>query len=385
VTDADNTIGSRPLAERLVAFVAAKTWDESQDMLEADPELLSDRADAILAGFIEATRDNPAAVESLAEHRALLQRCREIGIEAAFAEMAPSLAEAVAALNQAAGEDLEVRRALEEAGRQAVEEDPMLRHTLELLRCEEPADVIELAGQRPELLADEVDAYLTEMAADARAGHLPDATEIAQDIEARRDTLRKLREVMGDTGLSAGQVAAAYKSAKVGIPDEEAARSLLKAIEAYVNAPDWATARAYVETHPELLDPGADALLALLIEEAEAQGDDHAASVLAEHRQRLGWAREDGPEAIDPLPPAQAGAIVDAVQGLFRSPDRAAARAYVEAHPELLGDEALALMALLIDEAEARGDNEAVRLLRDYLARLVRARDEGLDAVGPSP
>jgi hypothetical protein len=261
----------------------------------------------------------------------------------------------------------------------------MLRRTLELLRCEQPADVIELAGQQPELLADELDAYLTEIAADAQAGDVANGPEIAQDIEARRDTLRKLREIMADTGLSAGQVAAGYRSAEAGIPDEESARSLLKAIEAYVNAPDWAAARAVVETHPELLAPGTDALLALLIEEAEAQGDDHAVSVLAEHQQRLAWARDDGPEAIDPLPPEQAGTIVDAVEGLFRASDGAAARAYVEAHPELLSDEALALVALLIEEAEAQGDDEAIRLLRDHWDRLVHARDEGLGAIGPSP
>src|SRR5690606_17416074 len=78
-------------------FLAAETWDESQRIVEAHPELLSDAADERFALALEEYAGNPDAVQMLATHRALLHRCREVGIARAFAEQmlgADGLAEA---------------------------------------------------------------------------------------------------------------------------------------------------------------------------------------------------------------------------------------------------------------------------------------------------
>lgn len=83
--------GGKDLEEGVAAvqdFVHAQTWKETEDVLEAHPELLEERGDRLMAAFVEAARElgDEGSETVLQEHRALLQRCREVGIEEAFAE-----------------------------------------------------------------------------------------------------------------------------------------------------------------------------------------------------------------------------------------------------------------------------------------------------------
>ena len=72
----------------LRAFLEAETWTESQEVVEQHPELLTKGIDAFLAGSVSGARErgDVNAVRIYEEHRALLRRCREVGVEAAFAE-----------------------------------------------------------------------------------------------------------------------------------------------------------------------------------------------------------------------------------------------------------------------------------------------------------
>jgi tetratricopeptide (TPR) repeat protein len=72
----------------LQAFIEAKDWIASQQVLTQHPELLSDEADEALDRLITAARaqGDKKATHAFEEHRDLLRRCREIGIEKAFAE-----------------------------------------------------------------------------------------------------------------------------------------------------------------------------------------------------------------------------------------------------------------------------------------------------------
>ncbi len=74
-----------PLRQAILAFLQARTWSESRRVVEEHPELLSDEADALLGQLIAAQEDANAR-RYLEEHRALLRRCREVGIESAFRE-----------------------------------------------------------------------------------------------------------------------------------------------------------------------------------------------------------------------------------------------------------------------------------------------------------
>lgn len=76
-------VGDGDLAMHLQAFITAETWAESRRIVEAHPELLTDEADALLGQLIEAacTQGDENGVRLLEEHRTLLRRCREVGVE----------------------------------------------------------------------------------------------------------------------------------------------------------------------------------------------------------------------------------------------------------------------------------------------------------------
>jgi len=72
----------------LEAFVAADSWVEARRVLEAHPrELLTDVADDVLVTMM-ARYDDAEVVRMLAQHRQVLMRCRVVGIDVAFAELA---------------------------------------------------------------------------------------------------------------------------------------------------------------------------------------------------------------------------------------------------------------------------------------------------------
>jgi len=76
------------LRQTLFALIQARNLDEALRFLEAHPELLTDEADAVLRQLIDTARahGDEAALRIFERHRALLRRCREVGIEQAFAE-----------------------------------------------------------------------------------------------------------------------------------------------------------------------------------------------------------------------------------------------------------------------------------------------------------
>ena len=77
---------AKPLLESLKQFIGADTWPESQAYLTQHPELLGDEVDALLSQLIEMARGQERESRVFQEHRELLQRCREIGIEQGFEE-----------------------------------------------------------------------------------------------------------------------------------------------------------------------------------------------------------------------------------------------------------------------------------------------------------
>ena len=74
------------LLNTILAFIQAENWPDSRRVVEQHPELLTGVADGLLAQLADAHEDDGAR-RTVEEHRALLLRCREVGIEAAFAEL----------------------------------------------------------------------------------------------------------------------------------------------------------------------------------------------------------------------------------------------------------------------------------------------------------
>ncbi len=77
------------LLQTIFAFIQADTWAESQRIVENHPELLTNEADTLLEQLVQAAREknDETARQVFEEHRALLRRCRAVGVEQAFAEL----------------------------------------------------------------------------------------------------------------------------------------------------------------------------------------------------------------------------------------------------------------------------------------------------------
>ncbi len=86
--EAKKSLESDPLVQTLFSFIQCNTWDQSRRIVEAHAELLTDEADALLGQLLDGARQlkDHNAARTFAEHRALLQRCRDAGVEQAFAE-----------------------------------------------------------------------------------------------------------------------------------------------------------------------------------------------------------------------------------------------------------------------------------------------------------
>jgi hypothetical protein len=77
------------LFQTIVAFIQADSLDGKQRIVEQHPELLTDEADQVVASLVESQTD-PEARQAVENHRALLQQCRQHGIQIAFAELTGS-------------------------------------------------------------------------------------------------------------------------------------------------------------------------------------------------------------------------------------------------------------------------------------------------------
>ncbi len=77
-----------PLPAALRQFVEAETWLDSYRFVREHPELLTDAAEALLAGLVEraAAVEEEAVGQLFAEHLALLRRAMAVGVGVAFAE-----------------------------------------------------------------------------------------------------------------------------------------------------------------------------------------------------------------------------------------------------------------------------------------------------------
>ncbi len=98
---------SEVIRQTVLAFVQAQSLNEKRRLVHAQPAvLMSFDADEALAALIREYGEDPDTVRHLTQHRRLLARCREAGVETAFAEIlspeaaAEELQNVVSALTQ---------------------------------------------------------------------------------------------------------------------------------------------------------------------------------------------------------------------------------------------------------------------------------------------
>jgi CHAT domain-containing protein/tetratricopeptide (TPR) repeat protein len=305
-----------PNPERLLAllqqFINAPSWDASRRIVEQHPELLTEEADALLARVLEAYRNDPRAQRLLNEHRDLLRRCREDGIEAAFAGRETGDADPEAALRailEQAESDPEARAALEALQHQAAQH-PLMQAIEALIEADSPAEVLDAMQAHPILLSDEADAGLRQFIENAeqmgRAG-------LAHHVEERYQLLQQLREQGGDPqqmaalaevsspeeleALVAEHPALADVLVQgVGTLSDHEEDPRVETIYAFINADTWLDTMRVVQAHPELLSDETDELFALMLTQAEAAADARTARILREHHELLRRCREVGAE-----------------------------------------------------------------------------------------
>jgi hypothetical protein len=83
-----------PITEAVLEFIGTGTWAESKLVLEKHRDLLlTDAADAVLAQYLDRYRGDTDATRVIADHRMLLVRCRQEGIDAVYAERLHASAE----------------------------------------------------------------------------------------------------------------------------------------------------------------------------------------------------------------------------------------------------------------------------------------------------
>jgi|GEM_PF-2476971 len=152
---------------------------------------------------------------------------------------------------------------------------------------------------------------------------------------------------------------------------------LRQTLFALIQARNLDEALRFLEAHPELLTDEADAVLGRLIDTAQAQGDEAALRIFERHRALLRRCREVGvEEAFAEL--RRGSELVKTIFAFIQAETLEESRRILEAHPELLTDEADAMLGRLIDTAQAQGDEAALRIFERHRALLRRCREVGI-------
>jgi tetratricopeptide (TPR) repeat protein len=89
IPDFTSTQTAPSFVNLLIEFIQMSTWEESRQFLHTHPELLTSDADEALASLLE-QQEREDVRATIEEHRHLLRRCREVGIDPAFEERASS-------------------------------------------------------------------------------------------------------------------------------------------------------------------------------------------------------------------------------------------------------------------------------------------------------
>ena len=265
----------------LTALLDADNEIALRRVVNTHPALLTDPAIAILQGAV--TRALAADKESLAAafsvRLALLERCREIGIEGAFAEeFGDQPAQAPA------GIDPSVLQAFVAAANWTASR--------------------RLLDQHPELLTDAADTLLSHVLRDARgAGH----STAAALFETHLALLRRCREVGPDTAFAEmRRRVATFEVAVARIVNGRltSEKAIVRAaigpavsrdsLAAFLSSRSLDAMRGIVEQHADLLTDDADRCLLQLSNEARSVGGHTFARVMEERRVVLRRCREAG-------------------------------------------------------------------------------------------
>ncbi len=254
------------LATALEQFVNSEDWDVARRIVDENPDLLGEQAQALLAENIadyrSTGRDDVA--DYLEEHRQILQRSRDVGSARAFEE-----AEAQAQAT------LEARRQQLRALRPA-QPAPLEAAVWQLLDADAPEQVDRVLSEHPELTRDQAALeYLDDLARQAKQAGGVEALKYLREYHELLRTFYELPPVM-------------------------------RALQEFMSVPTWSESREVLIDHPEITSAEAIEVMDNLIEEARRQNDEATAHALEAYKRVLERTRVVGAEqAIDELLRAQ--------------------------------------------------------------------------------
>ncbi len=248
------------LAEALEQFVNTDDWDEARRTVEQNPSLLSDQAQQLLSENISDYRrmDRDDVADYLEEHRLLLERSREVGVERAFQEA-----------DARAHEVMEARKSqLSEL--RPENPDRLQSAVWQLLDAGSPEALDRAMAEHPELAqSEQALTYIDDLIQEAKNAGYNEALRFLREYHELVRTLAELPPLM-------------------------------RTLQEFMVVPTWGESRDILKQHPELMGDEAVQTMDSLIREAEAQGDEPTANVLRTYRQVLQRAREVGPDqAVD--------------------------------------------------------------------------------------
>ena len=250
----------------------------------------------------------------------------------------------------------------------------------------------------PAVLSDDPEAALREMAEQVQR-EIERLRE--EDPEAYRQLEEAARQVVAAAGLTPPPTPSPLltegqeRGGGRGRGEVPPADPFIASVQALLEANSMTALLQAARDHPALLAPEAEARIRQGAENARRAGQEELAGAVEERyrvlRQTVQAAQESGltlEQAIEMAGQAEemardtdAGrqlALAQTLQEFIQARTWDDSRRIVEAHPELLTDEADALLGQLVQAAQAQGDENARRLFGEHRALLRRCREAGI-------
>ncbi|HUY79335.1 MAG TPA: hypothetical protein VMV29_21375, partial [Ktedonobacterales bacterium] len=174
--------------------------------------------------------------------------------------------------------------------------------------------------------------------------------------------------------------------------------ALPETLQTWYHAANWSASRLWLARHLDELPADAQAQLASSAAQLRAMGADAAAKTMERHARLLDAARRVGvdaayhevigDEAFDAAATEETAVgdiaalkrIFDTVLAWIETPNWAASRDFLVAHPELLDDEAEAILARMYEVETEQRDQRDRQVIVDHQRLLRDARQLGVDA-----
>ena len=403
----------KAIKKSILMFVEAESWAECKQVVEAKRNLLlTETADQVLAAWIQQSVDNPQAARVFQEYRVLLTRCRQEGIEVAFADrIRPSQAvyDAVLGLVQTKNwqecqllVERQAKLLLNEGANQVLlswikqsQQDPHAMRVFNeyrelLLRCRQEGIEAAFATRgRPSKAVFEAVRLFIEAKDEATAKKiLTEKRQFLFSQAADQVFVLWLKQAQGNgrtiARLNKYRAWLARQRDKAGpsVPSHSP-QALSEAVQAFVRAGSWPESKQIVLAQQTLLlSDMADQVFVILLKQAEH--DRSAVRMLREHRDLLDKCRSEGIEAAFASIQSATNALSNAVQAFIDANSWSESQKIVEAKRDvLLSEEADQFLAHLLTQHQ---DNpKMLRVIQEHRQLLRRCRVEGIESAFTQP